>query len=42
MSLSYKAVIELPDAAGTSFGHGAFDPKIRRVFVAHTPETASR
>jgi DNA-binding beta-propeller fold protein YncE len=36
MSLSYKAVIELPDAAGSLFDHGAFDPKTRRVFVAHT------
>jgi DNA-binding beta-propeller fold protein YncE len=29
-------VIEIPDAAGTSFDHGAFDPQTRRVFVAHT------
>ena len=36
MSLSCKAVIELPDAAGTSFDRGAFDRKTRRVFVAHT------
>jgi DNA-binding beta-propeller fold protein YncE len=35
MSLSFKAVIEIPDA-GTLFDHGAFDPKTRRVFVAHT------
>src|SRR6266849_8207975 len=36
MPLSYKAVIELPDATGTLFDHGAFDSKTRRVFVAHT------
>jgi DNA-binding beta-propeller fold protein YncE len=35
MSLSFRAVIEIPDA-GTLFDHGAFDPKTRRVFVAHT------
>lgn len=35
MSLSFKAVIEIPDA-GTLFDHGAFDPQTRRVFVAHT------
>lgn len=28
--------IEIPAAAGSSFDHGAFDPKTRRVFVAHT------
>jgi DNA-binding beta-propeller fold protein YncE len=35
MSLSFKAVIEIPDA-GKLFDHGAFDPQTRRVFVAHT------
>src|SRR5260370_41349802 len=34
MSLSFKSVIEIPDA-GALFDHGAFDPKSRRVFVAH-------
>jgi DNA-binding beta-propeller fold protein YncE len=28
--------ISIPDSAGSSFDHGAFDPKTRRVFVAHT------
>src|SRR5262249_3651288 len=28
-------VIEIPDSAGSSFDHGAFDAKTRRVFVAH-------
>lgn len=28
--------IEIPDARATQFDHGAFDPKTRRVFVAHT------
>src|SRR5712692_6007337 len=28
--------IEIPRSAGSSFDHGAFDPKSRRVFVAHT------
>jgi DNA-binding beta-propeller fold protein YncE len=36
MSLRAIGVIEIPAAAGTSFDHGAFDPKSRRVFVAHT------
>jgi hypothetical protein len=35
MSLSFRAVIEIPDA-GTLFDHGALDPEIRRVFVADT------
>jgi DNA-binding beta-propeller fold protein YncE len=34
MSLSLNAIIEIPDA-GVLFDHGAFDPKTRRVFVAH-------
>jgi DNA-binding beta-propeller fold protein YncE len=29
-------VIEIPGAAGSAFDHGAFDPKTRRVFIAHT------
>src|SRR5262249_55889281 len=28
-------VMEIPDSAGSSFDHGAFDAKTRRVFVAH-------
>jgi hypothetical protein len=33
--LREACVIQIPDAAGTLFDHGAFDPKSRRVFVAH-------
>jgi DNA-binding beta-propeller fold protein YncE len=36
MALKTRGVIEIPNARGTSFDHGAFDPKSRRVFVAHT------
>src|SRR4029077_17082035 len=36
MSLNTIGVIEIPAAKGSSFDHGAFDPKSRRVFVAHT------
>jgi protein-tyrosine-phosphatase len=36
MPLREIAVIEFPDAAQSAFDHGAFDPKTRRVFVAHT------
>jgi hypothetical protein len=36
MSLKAIGTIEIPNAAGSSFDHGAFDPKSRRVFVAHT------
>src|ERR1700681_3003696 len=36
MSLKMIGTIEIPDSAGSSFDHGAFDPKSRRVFVAHT------
>src|SRR5262249_48935044 len=35
MSLRALGVIEIPDSAGSSFDHGAFDAKTRRVFVAH-------
>ena len=31
-----RGIIEIPDSRDTSFDHGAFDPKTRRVFVAHT------
>ena len=36
MPLTSIGVIEIPAAAGSSFDHGAFDPKTRRVFMAHT------
>ena len=36
MSLKAIGTIEIPGSAGSSFDHGAFDPKTRRVFVAHT------
>ncbi len=29
-------VIEIPNAKGSAFDHAAFDPKTRRVFIAHT------
>jgi hypothetical protein len=34
--LKTLGVIEIPSAAGSEFDHAAFDPKSRRVFVAHT------
>jgi streptogramin lyase len=34
--LKTLGVIEIPNAAGSEFDHAAFDPKSRRVFVAHT------
>ena len=36
MPLKQIGTIEIPGSAGSSFDHGAFDPKTRRVFVAHT------
>src|SRR5213595_1384130 len=36
MSLKMIGTIEMPGSAGSSFDHGAFDPKTRRIFVAHT------
>jgi DNA-binding beta-propeller fold protein YncE len=36
MSLKTVGLIQIPDAAGSEFDHGAFDPTTRRVFVAHT------
>ena len=36
MSLKTVGVIEIPNASGSAFDHAAFDPKTRRVFVAHT------
>ncbi|MGZ3284784.1 MAG: YncE family protein [Xanthobacteraceae bacterium] len=36
MPLKTVGIIEIPNAAGSAFDHGAFDPKTRRVFIAHT------
>jgi DNA-binding beta-propeller fold protein YncE len=36
MALKKIDKIAIPASAGSSFDHGAFDPKTRRVFVAHT------
>jgi len=36
MPLKTLGVIEIPDGANSDFDHAAFDPKTRRVFVAHT------
>ena len=36
MPLTTIGVIEIPNASGSAFDHGAFDPKTRRVFIAHT------
>ena len=36
MPLTVESVIEMPGSPDLSFDHGAFDPKTRRVFVAHT------
>ena len=36
MSLKQIGLIEIPGSKGSSFDHGAFDAKTRRVFVAHT------
>jgi hypothetical protein len=36
MSLKTIGVIEIPGAAGSEFDHGIFDPRTRRVFIAHT------
>jgi len=40
MTLQPIGTIEIPGAAGSSFDHGAFDAKTRRVFVAHTGRDA--
>jgi hypothetical protein len=34
--LKAVGVIAIPNSAGTSFDHGAFEPETRRVFIAHT------
>src|SRR5438045_5833332 len=36
MAMKALATIGIPRSAGSSFDHGAFDPKSRCVFVAHT------
>jgi hypothetical protein len=36
MALSVRGVIKIPDGHDSDFDHGAFDPKTRRVFIAHT------
>src|SRR5438045_4784632 len=36
MAMKALATIGIPRSAGSSFDHGAFDPKTRRIFVAHT------
>jgi DNA-binding beta-propeller fold protein YncE len=35
-ALRLAEVIRIPDSTGTLFDHGAYEPKNRRVFVAHT------
>jgi hypothetical protein len=34
--LKSLGTIKIPNAEGSSFDHGVFDPKTRRVFIAHT------
>ncbi|HWX86097.1 MAG TPA: hypothetical protein VNZ48_21060 [Xanthobacteraceae bacterium] len=36
MSLKTVGIVAIPDAAGSEFDHGAFEPTTRRIFVAHT------
>jgi len=36
MSLKTLTVIEIPNGQNSDFDHAAFDPKTRRVFIAHT------
>jgi DNA-binding beta-propeller fold protein YncE len=36
MWLKTIGTIEIPNSTGSSFDHGAFEPKSRRIFVAHT------
>ena len=36
MALTIRGIIKIPDAQDTDFDHAAFDPRTRRVFVAHT------
>jgi DNA-binding beta-propeller fold protein YncE len=35
MALTVRGVIAIPDGRNSDFDHGAFDPKTRRVFIAH-------
>jgi hypothetical protein len=36
MVLTVRGTIAIPDGLNSDFDHGAFDPKTRRVFIAHT------
>jgi hypothetical protein len=36
MALKPRGVIAIPEGLNSDFDHGAFDPKTRRVFLAHT------
>jgi hypothetical protein len=36
MPLKKLGIIEIPNAANSEFDHAEFDPKTRRVFIAHT------
>jgi hypothetical protein len=36
MPLTLAQMISIPGSAESSFDHGAFEPRTRRVFVAHT------
>ncbi|HZP79859.1 MAG TPA: hypothetical protein VFB45_27235 [Pseudolabrys sp.] len=36
MALQPRGIIAIPDGLNSDFDHGAFDPKTRRVFIAHT------
>src|SRR5215468_8942361 len=36
MSFEATGVIDIPDSVDTLYDHGAFEPRSRRVFVAHT------
>ena len=36
MPLNAVGIIIIPNAVGSAFDHGAFDPKTRLIFVAHT------
>ncbi len=40
MSLKPLGVIEIPNGRGSAFDHAAFDPKTRRVFIAHTARSS--
>jgi YVTN family beta-propeller protein len=40
MSLKSLGVIEIPGGSGSEFDHGIFDTKSRRVFIAHTRQSA--